>query len=124
MPMDFSELEDWRDKIEAATGHSLDNMLKIFARQEVLRTIKLIRSKTPVDTGQLRRSWALGSLTQSGTMTKATIVNPIHYASFVEHGTRRYRGAHMAEISVRVVETQIPKRLRAQLKKMLEETKP
>ncbi len=124
MPIDYSELEDWRDKIEAATGHSLENMLKVFMRQEVLRTIKLIRSKTPVDTGQLRRSWALGSIAQSGIMTKATIVNPIYYASFVEHGTRRYRGAHMAEISVRVIEAQIPKRLRAQLKKMLEETKP
>jgi hypothetical protein len=60
---------------------------------------QLIRDRTPVETGKLRRGWRV-----SGTSNGLKISNATEYASFLEHGTSKMSPRHMvtdAEADIR-----------------------
>ena len=46
------------------------------------------RKNTPVDTGTLRRNWAIGEIRDTGDGYEVEILNPTEYASYVEYGHR------------------------------------
>lgn len=120
MPMEYAELTAWKNKVEKATGRKFSDVVESIMRKEIATTLKMIKSKTPVDTGRLRRGWSLGHLTIGEGRATATFVDPVEYASFVEYGTRKYKGAHMAETSILATKRSWPRRLRTQLLKFCE----
>ena len=57
---DFSELEKYCKEFEK-TSQEFETFLKKFLLQQAQRVVRLAKQKTPVDTGALINSWAIGS---------------------------------------------------------------
>ena len=57
---DFKELENYCKKFEKTT-QEFETFLKKFLLQQAQRVVREAKLRTPVDTGALRNSWAIGS---------------------------------------------------------------
>lgn len=127
MSMQYSEFTAYRNQIEAlANTNDFALMMRKILLTEGLRALKLIRPRTPVDSGTLRRNWALGNVTVTGNIARIEIVNPTSYAAPVEYGWTKpsgahYVGAHMAEVSMDLISKQIDGRVRGQFEQWLEQ---
>jgi hypothetical protein len=124
--MQYSEFTAYREQIEDLSGTSdFSFMMHKILLTEGLMALKLIRPRTPVDSGTLRRNWALGNVTVSGNIARIEIVNPTSYAAPVEYGWTKpsgahYVGAHMAEVSMDIISKQIDDRVRGQFEQWLQ----
>lgn len=58
--------------------------------------LKSVKDKTPVDTGNLRRKWALGEVKADSKEASVEVTNNTEYAAHVEYGHRK-RGGGMVE---------------------------
>lgn len=67
---------------------------------------RLIQSRTPVDTGNLRAKWYT---------TKTDIVNDEYYSSFVEYGTIFFDGRFMATNSINEIEDRYLKEIKNEI---------
>lgn len=67
-----------------------------------------IKSITPVRTGDLKRGWMLEAMT-------GDIINPVHYAAFVEFGTTKMPGQFMATLSLPTIMDRINRDIARQL---------
>ena len=123
MASSLKEFEAFVDKMQAVENEFL-SWLNSFLLLEGARALKLIKKGTPVDTGLLRRSWSINSVTRAGNSLEVWIVNPVHYASHVEFGWRRgaasYGGAHMVEVSLTKIREALPSRFDKQFTEWLE----
>ena len=99
-----------------AISTEFDTFLENFLLKQALIALRLVRPRTPVDTGTLRRSWQISNVEVSGNSLVVYLVNPIEYASFMEDGftyntksgTKRFPGFHMAELAILQVRQQMP----------------
>ena len=127
MSMEYDEFKAYRAKIsELSSTNDFSQFMRKILLTEGLRALKLIRPRTPVDTGTLRRNWSLGSVTIVGNIAKIEIVNATSYAAPVEYGWIKangahYVGAHMAEVSMDLISKQIDSRVRGQFEQWLEQ---
>ena len=115
---DFSELEKFRDKLEAMGNQKqIDAFCESCAKELAARLLRKAIQRTPVDEGTLRRGWTTSSSGDSihdtkqamyenmfGANQKVTknsmeikhvgksyiieVTNPVLYASYVEYGHR------------------------------------
>lgn len=93
-----------------------DDFLEGFLIKQALVALRLVRPRTPVDTGTLRRSWQITDVQIYHSYMTVSLVNPIEYASFMEYGftyntktgERHFPGFHMAELSILQVQQQMP----------------
>ena len=58
--------------------------------------------KTPVDTGELRRSWTVGDIRKQGDCYYIEVINPLEYAQYVEYGHRQTPGRYVPAIGKRL----------------------
>ena len=94
----------------------LDEFLEGFLIKQALIALRLVRPRTPVDTGTLRRSWQITDVQIYDSYMTVSLVNPIEYASFMENGFTystksgegRFPGFHMAELSILQVQQKLP----------------
>lgn len=114
---DYSQFEElYRNTV--SIQQEFHTFLSNFLLQEGLRAIRAVRPLTPVDTGNLRRNWALSDVRVLADRVEVDLVNPVEYASFMEHGftyqkdgkERRFPGFHMAEISIARIQQNMPRR--------------
>lgn len=124
MSVEFSDLKEYRSVLQKSNV-SFQKWISEFLLREGMRAIKLIKPRTPVDSGTLRRNWSLGKVTVAGDVVKVEIVNPTDYASFIEYGFvhkggGKYPGAHMAEVSLSLIQQKLPSRFSKELKSWLE----
>lgn len=75
-----------------ADGFKITKPVSVAAERTRQYALNLIKERTPVDTGTLKRNWSVG-LEGYGLR----IQNSTPYAPFVELGTRKMRGRHMVE---------------------------
>lgn len=88
MPMDYSQFERFlRNMTKVQVNY--DSFLRQFLLEMGLRLMAQTKKLTPVDNGDLRRSWELGSVTALGNNLYIELINPMEYASFVEDGHRQ-----------------------------------
>lgn len=135
---DFGQLEQFFENFQNAHD-DFDEFLRKFLLEMALRAIAKIKEKTPVDTGALRNTWAVGnqavqigrtnaqpisefeqaatleSVRVVGNELEITISNAMDYASFVEYGHRLRNGAwrngfFMMTIGVKRIQREIPER--------------
>lgn len=115
---DFSELEKFRDRIEAMGNQKqIDAFCESCAKELAARLLRKVIQRTPVDKGTLRRGWTTSSSGDSIHDTKQAmydnlfggnqkvsksnmkvehignnyvieVTNPVEYASYVEYGHR------------------------------------
>lgn len=103
------------------------SFLEDFLLQEAAVALRLVRPRTPVDTGNLRRNWQISDVQVYGSFIAVYLVNPVEYASFMEHGftyhtstgDRRFPGFHMAELSILQVQQKMPARFEAAFNRWL-----
>lgn len=87
MSFNFQEFKKFAERLEKVAKtieKEIDNFFYEMALKCLARTMK----RTPVDTGDLRKQWALSSIVRTGAELTITIFNPLEYASFVEYGHR------------------------------------
>lgn len=67
-----------------------------------------VRSNTPVDTGDLRRSWVFEGVTKSGFIFEMELSNNLEYADHVEYGHRQEPGRFVPAIGKRLKADYVP----------------
>lgn len=121
---DIRGLESLRDRI-GRINH--DEFIKQQAMQLALRLIALTKEKTPTDTGNLKRNWAMGTVEKAGNQYIVTVLNNTEYATFVEYGHRnKYHtgwvpGRYMLTRSESEIKGQAPAILARQMENFLRE---
>lgn len=153
---DFKQMKELQERIRKLTGNDFDAFCEECAKELAARLLAKVIKRTPVGNypsstgkmgGTLRRGWTAKTeeeaasggkgnakayadalpITKSGNMIQIEIINPVHYASYVEfgHRTRNHKGwvkgRFMLSISEKELETQSPKILENKLKKYLGE---
>lgn len=147
-----SDLEEFTKNFKKAfNDDEFKKWLKKFLLKEAYRVVNRAVKRTPVDTGALRASWAVGSehkrLFIDETTGKyssdfnsvfanrtniddveisngnfiITISNSMEYASFVEYGTAKQRGKFMVSIPIREVANEMPDRFNDAFSKYIKE---
>ena len=61
-----------------------------------------VRANTPVDTGDLRRTWTLDGPSKIGTNFEMDLANNLEYAEHVEYGHRQEPGRYVPAIGKRL----------------------
>ena len=67
-----------------------------------------VRDNTPVDTGDLRRSWELTGPDKKGIKFEMDLANNLEYALYVELGHRQEPGRFVPAIGKRLVADYVP----------------
>jgi len=110
MSVEYSQFTALRKKYSKASK-AIEAPLKAALNEECQRFLALVKPATPVDTGHLRASWSVEPPEGNGLNLTAYVVNPVEYAPYVEYGTYKYAGAHMAERSMTILRPQMSRRL-------------
>lgn len=153
---DFRQLQDLQNRMERMQRNDFEAFCKECAKELAARLLAKVIKRTPVgqylaETGKkggtLRRGWTAKTeeeaqgggvgnvkayvdslvVTKAGNVYQIEIINPVHYASYVEYGhrTRNHRGwiqgRFMLTISETELDTQSSKILENKLKKYLGE---
>ena len=134
---DFSEFKAMADRFRSAVDTNAGDRFTREVLQELGNMLLAsTKQRTPVDTGQLRRTWFITSVRQRGDMFEIEIYNNTEYAPWVENGHRVVvhgqtvgwcEGFFMLRLSVMEIERLAPevigKRSDEFLKKLMEGTK-
>lgn len=144
---DFRQLENLQKKLDRLQRSNLDEFFEECAKELAARLLAKVIRRTPVgqypkETGKkggtLRRGWTASTeeeaqsggnknakqyasslnITKSGEMYQIEIVNPVHYASYVEYGHRTRD--HKGWVSGRFMLTISEKELDAKASQILE----
>lgn len=96
------------------------------ARKVGTQTLKGVKSRTPVDSGTLRRGWQIEGPFISSLVISLTVSNNIEYAPFVESGHRTrggvgwVPGSHMLMETLFEIDNQLPELLTPALQRFLQ----
>ena len=127
--VDFSGLDKFVNSMKV-TRNEYNLFLRDLLVEMAERILARVKPRTPVDTGELRRSWELGELHGSGKNFEIEILNGMEYATEIEYGHRIvvnntevgwYNGRFMLKISIDEVEKQIPARYEKEFKTFCQE---
>ena len=132
--LDINDFKKYYNNINGVQIFFYD-FIKSFMYQMAERFIGIVKPKTPVDTGELRRSWQIGNIEFKSNNVEIEILNGKEYASFVENGHRgvyvptlgvtmftdkRFtEGRFMMRISTDIIRKYIPKAYSLEFKKYL-----
>ena len=128
--VDVKELKAFRDRLDSLAGKTdLDAFYRQAAKELAARLLTMVKKRTPVDTGALRRGWTIGEVKAVEGGYEVEVLNPTEYASYVEFGHRTrlnpeggrgwVKGRFMLQISSDELEAMAPKILERKLKKFL-----
>lgn len=121
--VDFKELKQLRERLEKLTTDR-DEFCHDCAKELASRLLKKVVNRTPVGEyepitytkadgttityndakqgGELRRSWHIGTISQSGGVYTIEVSNNTEYASYVEFGHRQEPGRFVPHIGRRL----------------------
>ena len=128
--VDVKELKAFRDRLDSLAGKTdLDAFYRQAAKELAARLLTMVKKRTPVDTGTLRRGWTIGEVKAVEGGYEVEVLNPTEYASYVEFGHRTrlnpeggrgwVKGRFMLQISSDELEAMVPNILERKLKKFL-----
>lgn len=111
---EFKKLLETMEEVQ----RQFDSFLESFLLKQALIALRLVKPRTPVDTGNLRNNWQITEVQVYDSYLTVSLVNPVEYASFMENGfvyhtkegDKRFPGFHMAELSILQVQQQMPKK--------------
>ncbi len=95
---DFSEI---RKAAEALSQAQVKAFIRTVAKEVAARYLRKAAKKTPVDEGNLRRSWDV-EVADKGGGCEITLTNSSEYASYVEYGHRQNPGRYVPAIGKRL----------------------
>lgn len=120
MKVDNRELKRLRDRLtELEEGKKKDEFCEDCARELAARLIRLVKNRTGVVTGELRRGWTAGkeiapeiyvkgvAVYKSGETYTITVENNVEYALYYEYGHRQEQGRFVPAIGKRLVKSYV-----------------
>lgn len=132
--LDIKDFKEYYNQVGQAYLF-FEEFLRHFIIKVAERFLKIVKPKTPVDTGELRRSWQIGQVNWMKENVEIEILNGKEYASFVEYGHRgkyvpalgvtlftdKYVtvGRFMMRISMEIIRKYIPRAYSLEFKKYL-----
>lgn len=124
---DFREFEKLAKSFKRAVDERvIERFIQDFLLEMAMRSLRRIRKRTPVDTGELRRNWKVGRVVKQGNSYVVEIYNNTDYASFVEFGhrygvdlTKWKDGVFMMTISMQEIERELPRYLEKRIAGLL-----
>lgn len=125
---DFREFEKLAKSFKRAVDERVvERFIQDFLLEMAFRSLRKIKKRTPVDSGELRRNWKVGRVERRGTTYVVEIYNNTDYASFVEFG-HRYgldltlwkEGVFMMTISMQEIEREMERRLQRRQMELLQ----
>ena len=132
--VNIRELKEFQRQLEKL--QKPDAFLESCAKELAARLLRMVTKRTPVGVypkgsgktgGTLRRGWTIGHITKEGNVYKVEVINPVHYAGYVEFGHRTrggkgwVPGQFMMTISEQELEKIAPKVLERKLMNYLGE---
>jgi len=106
---DYNQIIKFRKELEQVTQKEIDVLCKEIVYRLANELLEKVKMRTPVNQGlpndvnfhggggRLRDSWTIGNVTKSGNIYMAEVINPMHYASYVEKG---HDGVYIPELGV------------------------
>lgn len=82
--------------VNTAVDRLVDRAVKSGMNRTLADMHAYARGVTPVDTGQLRDAWAVHPAERAGLHVRGSLYNDTPYGVYVEFGTSRMAGRHMA----------------------------
>jgi hypothetical protein len=125
--VDFSELERLANSFQQALDERvIERFIREFLLEMAYRVDRKIKKRTPVDSGELRRNWRVGTVERHGDAFVVEIFNNTEYAPYVEFGhrtgadlTKWVEGRFMMTISMKEIERELPIYLERRQKELL-----
>lgn len=132
--VDYEQFLKLQKRLEQLEKVDRDQFCRDVAKELAARLLAKVIKRTPVGDyppksglmgGTLRRGWTAEQITKIGNMYQIEIINPVHYASYVEYGhrTRDHKGwvegKFMLTISEQELDAQAPAILEKKLEKIL-----
>ena len=131
MSFDYSDFENYRNNFAKFT-REFDRWIHKFLLKEGQRFIAEVKTRTPVDTGDLRNHWKLDGINRNGDELQVWFVNPMYYATFVEYGhAKPYKagaapggadwveGYFMMTVSLEVIQRNMPARFNKEFDQLI-----
>lgn len=125
---DFSEFKKLAEAFQTTLDQRvIDRFMQDFLMEMAMRSMRKIKKRTPVDTGELRNSWQLGNVERRGNAYQVELFSNLHYAGFVEYGhrsgpdlTKWVEGRFMMTISMQEIERELPRYLEKRMVELLD----
>lgn len=105
--IDTKGLDGLLDKVSRLSPE-IDEAVSTAMTAEGLSWRDDVRDNTPVDTGDLRRSWTLTGPDKKGLKFEMDLNNPLEYAAHIEYGHRQEPGRFVPAIGKRLVADYVP----------------
>ena len=87
--VDDAEFQAWASRVKGRIdGGQLKKEIGQSTKRIGVQAIRTLKINTPVDTGALRKAWAVEGPSVSGGGWVIRVSNPTEYASYVESGHR------------------------------------
>lgn len=125
--LDFGEFEKLAKTFNQALDERvIERFTRDFLMEMAMRSLREVKKRTPVDSGELRRNWKVGNVERQGGSLVVEIYNNTEHASFVEYGhrtgkdlTKWVEGRFMMTVSMKEIERDLPRYLEKRMKNLL-----
>ncbi|MCL2357103.1 MAG: HK97 gp10 family phage protein [Defluviitaleaceae bacterium] len=107
--IDFGQFTKLKKQFEKLSADDMHEFSVAVVKDLAARLLAKVKRRTPVNKGlpndvnynggggRLRDSWTIGNVTKSGNIYSVEVINPMHYAIYVEKG---HRGVYVPEVGV------------------------
>lgn len=122
---EFSEFMRFRNDLQAMQ-RAFPNFLRECVVELANRMLAKVVPRTPVNTGELRRSWTIGQVVVTSVGAEIEVFNPVFYSPYVEYGHRTpnhegwVEGRFMMTISAEELERELPAIMERKMERFLE----
>ena len=113
--VDDAEFQAWASRVKGRIDNGqLKKEIGQSTKRIGVQAIRTLKINTPVDTGALRKAWAVEGPSVSGGGWVVKVSNPTEYASYVEsgHRTRNHKswvpGQFFMKNSLNAINSQLP----------------
>lgn len=83
--LNYEDFKEYKKNLTKMVN-KFDKWLHNFLLNQGMKFIAQVKTRTPVDTGDLRNHWQLDGITTEGDDLRCWFVNSMYYADFVEYG--------------------------------------
>ena len=130
--VDYEQFIKLQKKLQQLEKIDRDQFCRDVAKELAARLLAKVIKRTPVGEyppqsgvmgGTLRRGWTAEQITKIGNMYQIEIINPVHYASYVEYGhrTRDHKGWVEGRFMLTISEQELNERAPIIIERKLEQ---
>lgn len=101
--VDDADFQAWANRVKLKIdGGKVKNEIEQSTKRIGTQALRQFKANTPVDSGDLRRSWTAEGPNYGGGSWTVKLINNKEYASYVEEGHRQTPGRYVPAIGKRL----------------------